>query len=178
MRVAPTFKIKSNFVGKNRDTLNKMKKPVKDILYVSIQLLLFFLYLFNIQKLNLHFPGFMKGIGYAFFIIGIAMAIVSILSLKSNLSPFPSPKPGSELIQSGLYRYIRHPIYFGILIAGSGLSLSTNSGYRLMITVLLFVLFYFKTEFEEKKLLEKYEDYKNYMKRTGRFLPKFGKHQN
>lgn len=148
-----------------------MSRPFKDTFFVSIQLILFIAYLPDIAALTIVFPNVIHLIGYLLTGSGIAIGITALINLNRNLSPFPSPKPGSELVQAGIYKRIRHPIYSGILIVGLGLALITNSGSRLIVTLLLLVLFYFKSKYEETKLTEKFSEYNDYRKKSGRFLP-------
>ena len=101
------------------------------------------------------------------------MCFSSILNLNENLSPFPSPKSNSSLISTGIYRYIRHPIYAGILLSMMGYALYLMSVFKLFITLVLWIVFYFKSNLEER-LLQKsvLVEYKDYMEMTGRFFPR------
>ncbi len=150
----------------------EMKPQFKDILFVSIQFLLFFLFLFNIKSMNLKLSAFAQLSGSMIFVFGMIVCFFSILQLNRNLSPFPTPKRDGKLIQSGLYKYIRHPIYTGIILVTFGFSIYTASGFRLLISLLLLILFYFKSLYEEEKLIEFFDSYPEYKKKTGRFLPK------
>jgi len=98
---------------------------------------------------------------------------VALLQLNTKLSPFPSPRNNSVLIENGLFKYIRHPIYTGIILLLFGFGLFFNSFYKISVTLLLFVLFYYKTEYEEDRLSLKFSDYSAYKKKAGRFFPKF-----
>ncbi|MBK5193648.1 MAG: isoprenylcysteine carboxylmethyltransferase family protein, partial [Flavobacteriaceae bacterium] len=79
----------------------------------------------------------------------------------------------SELIITGLYKWIRHPIYSGILLLAFSFALYQNSGFKILISFFMLILFYFKTGYEEKQLSLKFPEYKNYKMNTGRFLPNF-----
>lgn len=147
-----------------------MKRTVKDYIFVGIQLILFLGFIFNPSVFRMHLHNFFQGMGYGFMIIGVAVSAIAVVQLNRNLSTFPSPKPGSELIATGLYKRIRHPIYLGVLLTGLGFALGSNSGFRLVLTLLLFLLFYFKSEYEEKRLTEKFPGYTDYKKHTGRFI--------
>ncbi len=112
--------------------------------------------------------------GIVISIVGVVFLLLSILQLNKNLSPFPSPKKNGQLVQNGVYSLVRHPIYLGILIAGFGYSLFSGSLYRLMVTGCLFVLFHFKSEYEEAMLSDKFEEYKDYQDSTPKLIP-FGR---
>ncbi len=149
-----------------------MKLKYKDYLFVGIQFFLFFIYLFNYAILEIEFPLLVRYIFLSVSIIGGIILTVALLQLNTNLSPFPTPKSNSELIQVGLYKYIRHPIYTGILFMLFGYGIYLNSSSKIIISIILLLLFFYKSSYEEKLLQKKYFDYPKYKKKTGRFLPK------
>lgn len=146
-------------------------KTKKDILFVGLQFLLFIGFVLDIELFDLPklLPDFISGILIA---ICISIFIISLLQLNKNLSPFPSPKIDSQLVKNGIYKYIRHPIYTALFFGMLFWSLYQQSFYQLLISFSILILFYFKSKYEEKLLSEKFEDYKDYMKVSGRFLPK------
>jgi protein-S-isoprenylcysteine O-methyltransferase Ste14 len=149
-----------------------MKLQTADITFVLIQFVLFLLFILEIPELQVTLPNFISITGIVVAVLGSIIILIALLQLNKNLSPFPSPKSGSQLIQNGLYKYIRHPIYTGILMLLSGYSLYVTSGYKLLISLLLLVLFIFKSRYEENRLALAFKSYSKYKKTTGRFLPK------
>ncbi len=149
-----------------------MKIPFKDILFVLLQFVLFIAFAFEVGAMRIYFPEFLFWIGVALLVLGTFITLIAVLQLNVHLSPFPSPLPGSKLIVNGIYKSIRHPIYTGILMAFFGLAIIADSGYKLMIAAILFLLFYLKSNYEEKRLIEIFPDYSDYKKRSGRFFPK------
>lgn len=137
-----------------------------------VQFLLFALYFLPWNLFDLRFPLWIGYLGITGVVSGILVVILGILNLNDNLSPFPSPKNNSVLIQNGIYKYVRHPIYSGILIALTGYALLDNAILKLVITAVLGVVFYFKSNFEEELLENRYVKYKAYKRITGRFFPK------
>ena len=149
-----------------------MKVKTKDFIFVSLQFLLFLIYTIDSQW----FFGFthpIKYIGLVFAFLGFLIIILAILQLNKNLSPFPTPKNNSLLIQNGLYKIVRHPIYSGIMLLFLGYGIYKDSVFKLFITALLFILFYLKTNYEEKLLQNKFPEYALYKKKVGRFFIKF-----
>ena len=143
-----------------------------DIGFVGVQLLLFASYVFDALPLVfLDTPTFFI-VGLGVFLAGMLIGFVAVLQLNVHLSPFPSPLPGAKLITNGLFKYVRHPIYTGILLSGVGFAIISTSGYRLIITFLLYVLFHFKAKYEEQQLQQAFDSYSAYKRKTGRFLPK------
>lgn len=149
-----------------------MKINSKDFYLVGIQLVLFVLYIVPVEW-SLEFFSWFKTVGWIVAIVGLLVAVLALLQLNSNLSPFPTPKDNAVLIQNGLYAWVRHPIYTGILLLFFGYGIYQASLYKLLITFLLWLLFYFKTQYEEVQLQRKFPEYTNYKRKTGRFLPKF-----
>jgi protein-S-isoprenylcysteine O-methyltransferase Ste14 len=137
-----------------------------------VQFGLFVLFFLNLHLYVVSVPTWLVYIGLATLVIGILVVLFGILNLNDNLSPFPSPKKNSELIQNGIYKYIRHPIYSGILIAMTGYSVYAGALEKIAITLAMGVVFYFKSAYEEKLLLKRYASYAHYQKLTGRFFPK------
>ncbi len=150
---------------------NRKTRNAYDYLYVALQIALFVCYILPFEFMRLHFPAWFRIMSLLVSGIGLAVVIFAILQLNTNLTPFPSPKKNSYLVQSGLYRYIRHPIYTGIILLLLGYALYIESLYRLTILILLWILFYFKTVYEEKALIQKFPDYKEYKVKTGQFWP-------
>ncbi len=149
-----------------------MKKNYKDYWFVAIQFVLFFCFIFELDwsmKLGLT----IQKIGFVVAVFGGIIITLALLQLNKNLSPFPTPKNNATLLESGLYKYSRHPIYTGIILLVIGFSVYHNSGYKLLISLLLVILFYLKSVYEEERLEQTFPDYKNYKTRTGRFFPLF-----
>jgi len=150
-----------------------MKIKTKDRLFVVVQFMLFVIYCFKIELYTFKTDYLIRSTGIVFLIFGFLLGIISVLQLNRNLSPYPTPKLISSLITHGLYQYIRHPIYTGIFLFLFGNALYSGSTFKVLVSLFILILFYFKTEYEEQQLSIKYSAYKTYKKTAGRFLPKF-----
>ncbi len=150
-----------------------MTASKKDLLFVIGQFILFAAYLFEIPELRLDFPDNADRVNLILAGVGIVIIIISMLQLNKNLSPFPTPPKNSELVVTGLFNYVRHPIYSGILMTTFFTAIYFDSGYKLIIFLLLVILFYYKSEYEEEQLEKKFPGYKSYKAGTGRFYPRF-----
>lgn len=145
----------------------------KDFVFVGIQLLLFLTYVLPIQILpSVFFPPLVELLGSILTLVGFVVGLIALLQLKTSLSPFPTPKINGQLIRSGVFALVRHPIYFSILLCASGYALFQSSIYRLMVSLLLLVLFHFKSSYEENLLCKKYSEYKDYQQKVGKLFPK------
>lgn len=145
----------------------------KDLIYVGIQAIIFSAFLWRGSSNFVFSPeSWLFYLGWILFILGGCLLLLSLIQLNTNLSPFPTPKVTGQLITHGVFSIARHPIYSSILITGVGWGLHSGSLFRLLLTILLLILFYYKSRYEEGLLEKKYQDYQDYKKRTGRFLPK------
>lgn len=104
---------------------------------------------------------------------GVVVVLFAGLRLGSSLTPLPIPKEDGELATGGVYRYVRHPIYSGVLLSALGLVVFGASLTHLLGWFLLFVVLSVKASGEEKMLAQKYSTYEGYSRATGRFVPKF-----
>ena len=147
------------------------KRAVKDIVFVSIQLVLFVLYVIPAPSASFNLPIWLHYLALALAATGLMVVTLAIVQLNKNLTPFPTPKTSGTLIQTGLYRYVRHPIYSGIILSALGVGLYLGSTWKISIGIALWVLFYFKSRYEEILLLRQYPNYEAYRKRTSRFFP-------
>jgi protein-S-isoprenylcysteine O-methyltransferase Ste14 len=151
-------------------TLMSVKRN-KDFFFVGIQILLLGTYLIPVSLSSLPFDNTLNKIGLIIAALGLFIVLIAIIQLNKNLTPFPTPKDGSELIKTGLFKLVRHPIYTGIMLTVTGYSLYRESLWKLLVSLLLGILFYYKSRYEEGLLRRRYRDYSDYMKTTGRFFP-------
>jgi len=148
------------------------RRPAKkDIVYVGIQLLLFVLYILPFHFFPLHIHPAIKTTGQAFALVGLMIVFIAILQLNKTLSAFPTPRHKASLVQIGLFKYIRHPIYSGVMLTAFGFGINQQSTWKLAISALLCILFFFKSKYEEQLLLVRFSDYRQYMKKSYRFFP-------
>ena len=101
-------------------------------------------------SLAVHSP-ILGAIGAAVFVTGIALAIWSRIQLGRNWGMPMTQKAEPELVTSGPYRFVRHPIYSGLLAGLLGTALVTNL-IGLFIVAILGAYFYYCASVEEKDL--------------------------
>ena len=123
---------------------------------------------------SLPFPLWLRWLGVGIALVGFALLQWAQNTLGKNWSDNPRMIKEQSLITSGPYQFIRHPIYTGfILILGSTLLISANwlIGFAWIGMTALEVAS--RIGFEENLMLEYFGDqYREYMKRTGRVLPR------
>ncbi|CAN5819539.1 hypothetical protein BH24CHL6_BH24CHL6_01880 [soil metagenome] len=103
---------------------------------------------------------------------GLLLAFRAIIELDRSISPLPRPTHNGELVQRGLYRHVRHPIYVGVMLSALGFCLLVASLAALLLCALLVVLLDLKARREEAWLAQHYPDYADYVRRTRRFVPR------
>ena len=111
------------------------------------------------------------GIGLALFALGLAFAIWARLHIGRNWGTPMSRKAEPELVTSGPYRLVRHPIYSGILVAGIGTAVGLNWSW-LVAVALTGVYFIYSATVEERYLMSEFPDtYPPYRRSTKMLVP-------
>ena len=129
----------------------------------------------RIGRLAWRFVPDRAGIAWAGVVVtalGVALAIWARWHLGRNWSDKVVLKVDHELIRSGPYAYLRHPIYTGVLVAVAGTALAVGEWHAVLAFALLFTHYYVKAMREEKILTDKFgEEFIQHKQRTGFFLP-------
>lgn len=110
-------------------------------------------------------------VGALAVVVGLLVAGRGVLDLGSSLSPFPRPTPHAVLVEHGVYRRVRHPIYAGLVLLALGWSLARGSAVGLGLTLVLAVYLDLKARREEAMLAAAFPGYGTYRDRTKRFIP-------
>jgi protein-S-isoprenylcysteine O-methyltransferase Ste14 len=111
------------------------------------------------------------GIGLLLFALGLAFAIWARVHLGRNWGTPMSRKADPELVTTGPYRRVRHPIYTGILLGLVGNAVGL-SWYWLLAAGLAGVYFFYSATVEERTMTEQFPDaYPAYVSRTKMLVP-------
>jgi protein-S-isoprenylcysteine O-methyltransferase len=115
----------------------------------------------------------LRVIGFLVFVLGLALRWNSIGYLGRFFTVDVAIHSGHHVIETGPYRFIRHPCYSGALLAFLGLGLSLGNWWSLAIFILpTFLAFHVRIEVEERALAEAMgEQYRSYQLRTKRLIP-------
>lgn len=103
---------------------------------------------------------------------GTILRAWSIWTLGKYFSVHIEIKDNHELIETGPYRFIRHPAYAGNILQAVGIPLILNAYYSLTISAILVFLFLYRLKLEEEVLIREIKGYSAYAKRTYRIIPK------
>lgn len=114
----------------------------------------------------------LPSIGAVCSLLGLLVAAWAWRSLERAATPFPRPREGARLVETGPYEYVRHPIYSAGLLFFAGYALATSPA-ALVPLVALAVLWRNKAALEEELLASRYPDYRAYRTRVpGMFVPR------
>jgi protein-S-isoprenylcysteine O-methyltransferase Ste14 len=120
-------------------------------------------------------PEWTRWLGVAIGFLCVAGIYWLFSNIGRNITPTSATRDDHNLVTSGPYRWVRHPLY----TVGSSLFISfgmiADNWFIAAVGILAFIAMAVRTPKEEANLIEKFGDeYREYMKRTGRFFPKLG----
>jgi len=146
--------------------------------YVAIQAILFLLILFGPASAS-WLPAWPAGsrlssrLGLILLVAGFTWMVAGAmqLALKRSLSALPRPKDTATLIDTGVFAFVRHPMYCGAIWAVFGWGLSSQGILMLGYAVLLTVFFDLKASREERSLAERFPEYAHYKGRVRKLVP-------
>ena len=98
-------------------------------------------------------------VGFLLIIISTIVMLISIKDLGSNLSPFPRPIVNGNLTTTGIYSFVRHPMYYSLILISFGFFITKLSFYHLCLTISLALIIKLKITLEEKYLNKKFKNY-------------------
>jgi len=117
-------------------------------------------------------PPWLSAAGSIAVGLGAVVIVVAGLSLGRALTALPTPTARGNLRTGGLYRFVRHPIYSGLLALVIGGAITSRSVLRLALAMALLGLLTAKAGWEEAMLRQRYPEYEEYSRRTPRFVPR------
>jgi protein-S-isoprenylcysteine O-methyltransferase Ste14 len=137
---------------------------------VIMALVILFVSVFKGHRLSVHNPV-LHVVGLIFLLSGLALAVWARVYLGSNWGMPMTQKDEPELVTSGPYTLVRHPIYSGLLLAALGTSL-TVSLYWLLALVVLGAYFIYSATVEEKIMTASFPTaYPSYRTKTKMLIP-------
>ena len=110
-------------------------------------------------------------VGLALLAVGVVLAGRGLRDLGGALTPLPRPRHDAELVERGIYGYVRHPVYGGLIVCAFGFALLTASLLGLLVACVVAVFFSLKSRREEVWLVLHFSGYAAYRQRTRRFIP-------
>lgn len=125
------------------------------------------------QPVTVPIPEGVHWLGVACYGGAVAWLLWMFHTLGRNLTDTVVTRRNAKFVDYGPYRFVRNPMYTGVLMVGLSLGLALGTWMVPAAAGLMFTLFALRTKTEEKYLIEKFgNQYRDYMARVGRFLPK------
>lgn len=114
-------------------------------------------------------PGWLRVVGGLLAVTGLLGVRWAMRALGDSLTPYPRPRSEGVLVESGPYRFVRHPIYAAgsLLFVGAALVTSVPATIAALFLPLLWWL---KAGVEERFLAERFPEYAEYRRRVPRRL--------
>lgn len=112
-------------------------------------------------------------LGVSICVAGLSFAVWARIYLGGNWSSSVTVKVGHELIRNGPYRWVRHPIYSGLVLAMLGTAVTNREVRGVIALALAFIGFTLKSRIEERTMIHTFgSEYEEYSRNTGGILPR------
>lgn len=116
---------------------------------------------------------------WTLLLLSLALVLAAVRTMRAASKTDSRNEPGlfafertSELVEHGVFEYIRHPMYTSLVLLAWGIQLKNLTILTTAMACLATVLFYVTARAEEEECLTYFGDaYRSYMKRTSRFVP-------
>ena len=142
-----------------------LPKSFKSVLFVVIQLSCIIVIFISGTAL----PG--NVLYYFIIVLFLIPGLWALFNMKFRFNVAPELLPGSKIITSGPYKYIRHPMYTTVLGTTLTVVIFSFTYFLLMIWLILFITLLMKLSYEEFLLEKEFGGYADYKAKTKRIIP-------
>jgi protein-S-isoprenylcysteine O-methyltransferase Ste14 len=175
--IAQRSGLSANFVYGEQKTQDEKKLGVIGVLVILVFLAILAVYIVFPGEgdiLIILLPEWIHYIGIGIGIISLGFQIIVHRTLQNSWSYAKANHKDNFIIQRGPYKWIRHPLYFSLILFMIGLALVTAYIPFMILAIVCIPFFNNESKKEEIEMRKRCgEDYENYCKNTGRLLPKF-----
>lgn len=147
------------------------------VAWLGVFILLLYLTGMGAEYLTPTLPSWMRWVG---IVIGSTMMLSCVplsrrahAAIGSNFSTNLELHSNHQLVRTGPYRLVRHPIYLGLLLCVFGACFITVYYPIMALTLATVVVLLRRMQKEEAMLIERYSEYREYKKNTGKLFPKW-----
>lgn len=116
-------------------------------------------------------PLAVRVVGDVAMMTGVVVAAGGAAGLGVGLTVSPLPNANAQLRSGGMYRWVRHPIYSGLLLASAGWTVNSGDRRHILLWAGLVALLRYKAGYEENVLRATFTGYGQYSQITPRFVP-------
>lgn len=122
---------------------------------------------------SLPLPSWLRWLGAGIMALCIPLIYWLFSNLGTNVTGTVAIRRGHNLVTHGPYRWVRHPLYSVGTAFFLGFALLAANWFIVLVGIAAFVVLARRTRIEEAKLIERFgDDYRDYVQRTGRYLPR------
>jgi protein-S-isoprenylcysteine O-methyltransferase Ste14 len=124
-----------------------------------------------IEPHSVRLPATFRLAGVGLVLCAIVLGAVSLRRLRPSITTSGALKSDGALVTTGPYHLIRHPVYAAQMLLAFGWSLAFGGWLTALCALSLSILSYFKAHGEERRLLLRFPEDREYKARTRRFIP-------
>ena len=133
---------------------------------------IFILVLLNFRVWFVNPFSLLQLVSWVLLFLSIWVVITGYLLLRGKGKPDSNFENTSLLVKSGIYGYIRHPLYLSVFLLGTGVMLKNPETFQLILAFINLIAVYFTARIEEHEMIAKFgDDYRLYMTETKMFIP-------
>ncbi|MFC2115655.1 methyltransferase family protein [Bacteroidota bacterium] len=111
-------------------------------------------------------------ISWILLIASLLVAIFGFFLFYHHGRPSDHMEETTQLISTGLYRYIRHPLYLSLILGGFGVMMKDPKWTQVILSIINLLAMYLTARVEENEMIRKFgQEYAEYMKKTKMFIP-------
>jgi protein-S-isoprenylcysteine O-methyltransferase Ste14 len=110
--------------------------------------------------------------GKILIFVALIILFIAGVNLRPALTIMPEPKNGAPFITKGIYKFIRHPMYLGVILIAIGVTLIKLSLVGVVFTAILIIDLEIKHRYEDRLLLEKWPQAREYQRTVGALFPR------
>ncbi len=140
-------------------------------LWFVVQAILFCAMLLAPLKERRACPVLLRALGLITLIGGVIVALLGYRTLGRSHSPWTTPIADGQFVTTGMYQFMRHPIYAGWILVALGWALLSGSQLGVGLALAGGIFYDLKSREEEKWLVTTYADYAAYQRQVKRFIP-------
>ena len=124
---------------------------------------------------SMRLPVWVRWLGVGLGVVAGSLLVWTLRSIGKNLTDTVVTRREHTLVTHGPYRWVRHPFYDAVALSVTANALVAANWFLLAGGLVTFALIVWRTSREEERLVARFGDsYRDYMNRTGRFLPRRG----
>jgi protein-S-isoprenylcysteine O-methyltransferase Ste14 len=144
----------------------------------QLVLLVLFLLIWVVDSFFLRISTFLSDdISLLIRLVILSLALIAAVYLiRSGHDVVNHGQRPSGVVSTGAFQYVRHPLYLGSIMFYFGIAVSTVSLFSFVLVALIFFFYNYIANYEENLLEDRFpEEYRNYKKKTGKWMPMIGK---